>query len=133
MKVAAALIAVLLYSSLHAQEITNVQSLNPAGDFDNIHIKKLDTDDHSTSFVIWVKKGVKSHKHEIHSEVIYVVEGKGKMTIGEETFEIKEGDYFRIPPNTYHALEVTSEQAMKVVSVQAPEFFGKDRVFENEN
>lgn len=114
-----------------SQEITNVKELQPTEVYDNIHIKKLDTDSNSTSFVIWIKKGVKSHKHEHHSEVLYVIEGEGEMTIDKKTSNIKAGDYFRIPKNTYHSLKVTSEKPVKVISVQAPEFFGKDRVFES--
>lgn len=112
------------------QNIVDVKKLKPQEDYDNILIKKLDTDSNATSFVIWVKKGVKSHKHVNHSEVLYVIEGEGEMTIGKAINPIKAGDYFRIPKNTYHALKVTSKIPMKVISVQAPEFYGKDRVFE---
>ena len=112
------------------QNIVDVKKLKPQEEYDNILIKKLDTDSNATSFVIWVKKGVKSHKHVNHSEVLYVIEGEGEMTIGKAINPIKSGDYFRIPKNTYHALKVTSKMPMKVISVQAPEFYGKDRVFE---
>lgn len=113
-----------------SQEITNVNELQHTEAYDNIQIKKLDTDSNSTSFVIWINKSVKSHKHERHSEVLYVIEGEGEMTIDKKTSSIKAGDYFRIPKNTYHSLKVTSKEPVKVISVQAPEFFGKDRVFE---
>jgi mannose-6-phosphate isomerase-like protein (cupin superfamily) len=53
------------------------------------------------------------------------------MTINNKSFDIKSGDYFRIPKNTFHSLIVKSEEPMKVLSVQSPEFLGKDRVFEN--
>ena len=112
-----------------SQEISNVNDLQPGETYENIHIKKLDSDSNSTSFVIWIKQGVKSHKHEHHSEVLYIIEGEGKMTIGAATSNIKPGDYFRIPKNTYHSLKVTSKNPVKVISVQAPEFFGKDRIF----
>lgn len=114
------------------QNIVDVKKLKPQEEYDNILIKKLDTDSNATSFVIWVKKGVKSHKHVNHSEVLYVIEGEGEMTIGKAINPIKAGDYFRIPKNTYHALKVTSKMPMKVISVQAPEFYGKDRVFEEQ-
>ncbi len=113
-----------------SQEITNLTDVKPHEYYDNILVKKLDTDELSTSFVIWIKKAVKSHKHETHSEIIHVIEGNGDMTVGEKTFSIKSGDYFRIPQNTFHSLKVTSEVPMKVLSVQSPEFLGKDRVFE---
>jgi mannose-6-phosphate isomerase-like protein (cupin superfamily) len=114
-----------------SQEVTNLKDIQPDKEFENILIKKLDTDSNSTAFVIWIKKGVKSHKHETHSEIISVIEGEGVMKINKKSFDIKSGDYFRIPKNTFHSLTVKSEEPMKVLSVQSPEFLGKDRVFEN--
>jgi len=123
-------IAFLMCGLGFSQNIIHIKELKPNEAYDNIHIKKLDTDSNATSFVIWIKKGVKSHKHEHHSEVLYLIEGEGEMTINNTTTAIKAGDYFRIPKNTYHSLKVTSKTPVKVISVQAPEFFGKDRVFE---
>lgn len=131
MKLFYSFLFILITSLGFSQEITNVKELQPNEAYENIHIKKLDTDSNSTSFVIWIKKGVKSHKHEHHSEVLYIIEGEGKMTIGKNISTIKAGDYFRIPKNTYHSLKVTSKEPVKVLSVQAPEFLGKDRVFES--
>ena len=114
-----------------SQEVTNLKDIQPAKEFESILVKKLDTDSNSTAFVIWIKKVVKSHKHETHSEIISIIEGEGVMTINNKSFDIKSGDYFRIPKNTFHSLTVKSEEPMKVLSVQSPEFLGKDRVFEN--
>ena len=55
------------------------------------------------------------------------------ISVNKKEFEISQGDYFRIPENTYHALKVTSKEPIKVLSVQSPEFLGKDRVFEDEH
>ena len=121
----------VLYSGLtFAQEATNLKEIQPHKEYENILIKKLDTDNNSTSFVIWIKNGVKSHKHETHSEIIAVIEGNGVMTINKKSFDIKSGDYYRIPKNTFHSLKVKSEKPMKVLSLQSPEFLGKDRIFE---
>ena len=46
-----------------------------------------------------------------------------------ERYMIKQGDYFRIKKGTPHAVKVTSIKPLKMLSVQAPEFFGKDRIF----
>jgi len=124
------LISVLLSGLAFSQELTNLKAIQPHKEYENILVKKLDTDNNSTSFVIWIKKGVKSHKHETHSEIISVIEGKGVMTINKKSFDIKSGDYFRIPENTFHSLKVNSTKPMKVLSIQSPEFLGKDRVFE---
>ncbi len=120
----------LFSPSLYAQNITDVKNITPNAEYDNIHIQRLDGDNSSTSFVIWIKKNVKSHKHESHAEVIYIIEGNGNMIIGEKKHKIKPNDYFRIPKNTFHSLEVTSKNPIKVISIQAPAFHGKDRVFE---
>ena len=48
---------------------------------------------------------------------------------GDTKMEVGPGDYLRIPKNTPHAVTVLSEEPMKVLSIQAPEFLGEDRVF----
>ena len=68
------------------------------------------------------------HKHVEHSETIVVLEGRGLFQLGDQTFEIVAGDYIRVPKGTLHAVEVLSSIPLKIISVQAPEFLGKDRV-----
>lgn len=112
----------------YAQQ-TNINSLKPAEDAENIEVKKLFGDKHSSSFVIWVKESVRLHKHEYHSEHVYVLEGSGKMVLGDKTLSISAGAMIFIPEGTPHSVEVTSDEALKVISIQAPEFTGEDRVF----
>jgi len=95
---------------------------------ENIHVVKLASDSYSTDFVIFVKKQVPLHKHVEHSETIYVLEGKGLFQLGDQNMEIVAGDYIRVPKGTPHAVKVLSSIPLKIISVQAPEFFGKDRV-----
>jgi len=120
--------------SLYSQdvEITNLNNVIPEKSFENVTIKKLHTDENSSYFVIWIKKDVASHKHADHSEGIIVLDGEGEMTIADKSFKVKQGDHFVIPENTFHSVKVTSKKPLKVVSVQAPQFSGKDRIFENE-
>ena len=101
--------------------------------FENIFVKKIASDAHSSTFVIWVKQGVKNHYHARHTEQLVVLEGTGMMTLGDQVMRIKKGDFIRIPMGTHHAVEVTSEVPLKVLSIQAPEFHGKDRVWIKEN
>lgn len=91
-------------------------------------VKKIGGDSLTSSFLIVIKQGVKKHFHKEHSETIYVLEGEGQMLLGEKTFQIKSGNYIFIPKNTPHKVEVTSNIPLKVLSVQAPYFDGKDRV-----
>lgn len=97
---------------------------------ENISLKKLASDSNSTCFLIAIKESVKNHYHKNHTESIYVIDGNAKMWLNGDTILIKKGDYINIPPQTRHGVIVTSEKALRVLSVQAPEFKGFDRYFE---
>ena len=114
---------------LQAQVISNVDTMQVHEFYDNVFIKKLNSDKNSSTFLIFIKKEVKLHKHLTHSETIYIVEGTGEMTLGDKRLLIQKGDVLFIPENTPHAVKVTSLKPLKVISIQAPEFDGKDRLF----
>ena len=115
--------------SLFAQDILRLKKEKPHKHYDNILVKKLTDDKNQTTFVIWVKDEVKLHKHAYHTENLYVLSGKGELTLGNKITTIKKGDYINIPKNTAHALKVTSFRPIKVVSIQSPRFIGNDRIF----
>jgi len=113
----------------NAQNFHRISDIKPAEDFENIHVHKLYSDSLGSSFVIWVKRYVRPHRHEWHVEQVYVISGEGNMAVGDTTYLIRPGDHIVVPMNTVHSVEVTSNEPLKVISVQAPEFVGKDRVF----
>lgn len=119
---------------IFSQEHQSLKQYEPTEDFENIHVLKIATDSLQSSFIIWVKKGVKGHFHQTHTENIVVIEGKAIMTIGDKEIMIKKGDYINIPNQTPHSVvEVKSRKPLKVLSIQSPEFHGKDRVFIGES
>ena len=122
-------LGLLVYLNAGAQDPTILKNIEPDAEYDNVHVKPISTDERASSFVIWVKKEVKAHYHAEHSEQIYVISGKGRMTLGEKSFEIKKGMWLFIPKGAVHSVVVTSKKPLKVLSVQAPEFKGKDRIF----
>ncbi len=102
-------------------------------DYDNIKVEKLHSDSLGSTFVIWVKKGVKAHRHLEHTEQVYILEGSGQMVIEQDTTYIHPGDWIVIPKGVVHAVtEVYGSRPLKVISIQTPEFLGKDRVFVEE-
>lgn len=111
------------------QDIYKLKKEKPTEDFENIHIRKLSDSNEQTTFLIWIKNDVRLHKHAHHTENIYVISGRGEMTIGDEKFVIKKGDFFTIPKNTPHGLKVLSSAPVKVLSIQSPKFKGVDRIF----
>lgn len=128
---AALTLSVALAAPYAGADHHNVAKIKAPADLENIHVQKLSTDQHSTDFIIFVKKSVPLHKHEYHTETLYILEGQGDFTMGNDTMVISAGDYIRIPEGVPHAVTVTSDVPLKVLSVQAPEFLGKDRVFLN--
>lgn len=122
------ILALFFFSPAQAERLSLSKITLPA-DTDNVYVHKIASDANSSDFVIFIKKQVPLHKHLTHTETIFVLEGRGLLQQGEEKIEIGPGDYLRIPENTPHAVTVLSTEPLKVLSVQAPEFSGKDRVF----
>jgi mannose-6-phosphate isomerase-like protein (cupin superfamily) len=93
-----------------------------------LKVEKIGGDSLTTSFVITIKQGVKKHLHKEHSETIHVLEGEAEMLLGDKMIHIKKGDFIFIPKNTPHKVDVISTIPLKVLSIQAPYFDGKDRL-----
>ncbi|MDB9751504.1 cupin domain-containing protein [Gammaproteobacteria bacterium] len=121
------LVSLALSGKVYAERLVISDIMSPEN-LENIHVVKLASDSFSTDFVIFVKNKVPLHKHVKHSETIYVLEGKAQLQLGEQSMEITVGDYIRVPQGMPHGVKVLSSVPLKILSVQAPEFFGKDRV-----
>ncbi len=119
---------IALIHSVRSQTVVNLDTLKAPSKTDNIYNKALFNDSLCSSFCIVIKNEVKPHKHQYHSEHVYVIEGEGQMKLGNQEFKIKKNDFIFIPKNTDHSVKTTSKQPLKVISVQAPFFDGKDRI-----
>ena|SRR3990167_9068386 len=111
-----------------AQNSQQTDTVKPPAEYENIYIRTLYHDSLVSSFLIFVKKEVKLHKHATHAEHVYVLEGEGEMNLGGNNIKVKKGSIVFIPADTIHSLKVTSKKPMKVLSFQAPHFDGKDRI-----
>jgi len=117
-----------LFSSSNSFAFRDLSEISAPANFDNIHVEKLGSDSRASEFIIFIKDEVKAHYHERHTELIYVLEGEAVMTLGETKQVIKAGDFIRINQATIHAVKVFSDIPLKVLSIQSPEYNGKDRV-----
>ena len=104
-----------------------IHSITAPEEFDNIHSEKLYSDDHGTTFLIWVKEAVPMHRHDFHTEFVYVLEGNGTMRVDDKEIQIAPGHLSAIPAGVPHGVE-TGDETLKVLSIQTPEFNGEDRV-----
>jgi len=113
--------------------VSSIQHIKPDDEeFENISVKQLATNNEATTFAIWIKKKVKLHKHIYHTENVIIEEGEGDFQLGDSVYQVKKGDVIVIPQDTWHGVIVNSKETMKVISVQSPQFLGKDRIFKNE-
>jgi mannose-6-phosphate isomerase-like protein (cupin superfamily) len=110
-------------------KIQDIKKITPSGEYANIKVIPVHNDMNSSVFLIYVKQAVRKHIHKYHTEVVTVLEGKGTMYLDGASFSISPGDHIVIPQNTAHAVITTSKKPLKVLSVQSPQFLGKDRVF----
>ena len=122
------LLVLFFGTAVTAQMNFTFDDFEPEGEYENIHAKKIFSNEHTTTFCIWINMDVALQTHEKHTEQVYVVSGKGRMRLGDKMLNISKGDFFIIPPGTLHSVVVTSKKPLKVISIQSPEFFGKDRV-----
>jgi len=121
-------ICISLSNFLPAQSFQSLDTIKPPASYDNIYSRPLHSDSLVSSFLIFIKKEVKKHKHAEHAEHVYILEGEGEMLLGDKVIKVKKGDMVFIPKNTAHSLKVTSSAPVKVLSLQAPFFDGKDRI-----
>ena len=69
-----------------------MDTIKDPANYDNIYNRTLASDSLSSSFVIFIKKEVKKHKHATHTENVYILDGEGEMLLGDKTFKVKKGD-----------------------------------------
>lgn len=110
------------------QTVLQPEKTEPKVAYVNIHVQKIAGDSLSSTFIIWIKKNVKSHFHQAHSEVVMVMGGKGTMQLGKETVNLEKGVLVFIPKGAIHSVTTTSRKPLKVLSIQSPHFDGSDRV-----
>lgn len=53
-------------------------------------------------------EGPKRHSHP-EEQIVYVLEGRVKVFVGDEDFEVRAGEGYHIPPNTQHCIEVIDD------------------------
>ena len=70
--------------------------------------------------VLPVGAKVGRHHHKETEEVYYILQGTGRMTVGEETRDVGPGDAVFIPRHHAHTLENTGQEPMTILLVCGP-------------
>jgi quercetin dioxygenase-like cupin family protein len=56
------------------------------------------------------------HVHRDHHEAIYVLSGESKVTVGDETYSISDGDFVFMPKGVPHRLEIVEPGRSLVIA-----------------
>ena len=69
-----------------------------------------------------VKDRIKPHYQKVSDEIYYIIRGKGQLTVGGETIELREGDTAAIPKGQVHGFVNTGEEPCLVLFSSGPKF-----------
>lgn len=104
---------------------------NPMKPGDKVQAITVSGDETATLFVARFVQGfeVKPHFHKTHSEIVYVIQGAARMTIGGKEYDLKPGSIHFNPMTKVHSLKNTSAGELVVLQIFSPEWKQPDRVF----
>jgi quercetin dioxygenase-like cupin family protein len=119
----------LLLNSIVAATVVDLDGVSPKTN-NNIEVINLANTQDASSYIIFVRKDVRMHHHKSHTELLHVIEGSANFVLDGENRIIEAGDFIQIEPGQNHGVSsVISDAPLKVLSIQTPQFFGKDRHF----
>src|SRR5437868_12526327 len=78
--------------------------------------------------VLPVGVAVGRHYHLETEEIYYILQGRGRMTVGDEMREVAAGDAIFIPIKQSHRLENTGDEPMRLLLVCGPAYSYEDHL-----
>jgi oxalate decarboxylase/phosphoglucose isomerase-like protein (cupin superfamily) len=72
---------------------------------------------------------LKMHYHQYSDEITYCIKGQAVMNVSGKELVMKAGDLMYIPALMPHGSEVTGNETLQLISIFAPPFNGKDRIY----
>ncbi len=70
------------------------------------------------------------HRHVETEEIYYILQGEGRMRVGDEQRPVGPGDAIAIPPGTEHTLVNTGSGVLKLLCCCSPAYEHADTVLE---
>jgi len=77
-----------------------------------------------------LEPGKKSRLHKMRSsEIYYILEGKGRIKIDEETHNIEKDDSVYVPPNSKQFIENSGSVNLRFLCIVEPAWKADDEIF----
>ena len=84
-------------------------------DFENYFAKIFSYTPEAITAIVWINDLVPAEKHDHEFERFLILEGSCEITVGENMYLLKAGDYFGVPLHLSHHLKITSSVPCKVI------------------
>lgn len=94
----------------------------------DFRIVEVGRDGASSHHVVALRDREPIHRHDRHDLLVFVLEGHGRMLIGDEERAIGERSIVYIPRGTTHSMRNGSARPLTGYAVFVPPFDGRDRV-----
>jgi mannose-6-phosphate isomerase-like protein (cupin superfamily) len=108
---------------MYVKNKTDVPKRNRYGLTSHFMLQTGDIDE-SQLAVTWVDvmpgKKQRTHHHP-PEQVFLIIAGKGRMHLGDETREVKEGDLVYIPTNLPHSIDNLGDGILSYISAATPQ------------
>jgi len=88
-------------------------------DYESAYGKIINSDEEKTTMIVWLKEGAPDETHTDEHEKFLIVEGSCIIKIGDTVHTLHRGDFLSIPLFEVHSVEVTSDQACKIILERA--------------
>jgi len=83
--------------------------------------------------IIYPKQRISYQYHTKRSEIWIIVKGAGIVTLDDVENTVSYGDSIKIPLNTKHRIQNTSNENLVFIEVQTGEYFGEDDIIRIED
>ena len=68
------------------------------------------------------------HRHVRTEEIYFILHGQGRMTLGDDEFDVMSGDTVCIAPGTAHCIVNTGQTVLKILCACSPAYQDTDTV-----
>lgn len=106
-----------MYSN-HESWLKVVKHLIPDEPFDDFFIQLIRQEENLSQMLVISKVDVPKETHEEIAESFLILKGECICTVGEETFQLKAGDFLEIPLHKEHDVKVLSPYVIAVLQHQ---------------
>lgn len=87
----------------------------------NVEAKTLVDHENATIKNLFLNPGQAIPDHKVPMDVtFFILEGKGSITIGDETVKVKPYDCLLCPPNTFMSVKADEDSSLSFLNIKTP-------------